>query len=445
MSYQNTRENERGFAAIWTAMLLFFLIGATALAVDVSGFYRDARFDQRTADLTCLAGVRDLPGPTAGALATAVEYAQANWDVVAPLSDSGSGDQAVLDDGAGNIVTITAGVGGDSAKMQVEVSKRSRTFFARVLNATSVQVKQLATCKSFGRGLGDLPFGAVPGSFDGILQTKNPCDTGNCRALDLPRSDSNGSGKWFIRNVALGSELTLVPHLAAIPQPADPTLVCSATNTTCSVIDQNQGVSAGQLSDGLVRGSNSAAVDGRLENPVTSTTVTTPGGRVIDADSYLDILRSGSEDPPVLVDLANFPQAPPDWLDQQPVMGAWPDFANGAIYPGQERHLYYDGVVAKCDSPRLASVPIIANLDWEPGNAVALPNGNSDPVKVVGSLLVIIDDPNDAGDFKNSDSIKTASSWILWLGPDAGCAGPNGQIGPFEPGDAKVTRLVDNN
>ena len=123
-------------------------------------------------------------------------------------------------------------------------------------------------------------------------------------------------------------------------------------------------------------------------------------------------------------------------------MGAWPDFG---AYPFQDRHLYYNGVVGKCDSPRLASIPIVANLDWVPGEPVSLPNGNSDPVKVVGSFWVIIDDPNGPEDFKNpSDTIKTASSWILWFGPDVDCLGPNGQIHPFEPGDAKVTRLVSN-
>jgi Flp pilus assembly protein TadG len=58
-------DSERGATAILVAGALVFLFGAAALAVDTSIFYGDARNDQKTADLSCLAGVMRTPTPTA--------------------------------------------------------------------------------------------------------------------------------------------------------------------------------------------------------------------------------------------------------------------------------------------------------------------------------------------------------------------------------------------
>jgi hypothetical protein len=32
---------------------------------------------------------------------------------------------------------------------------------------------------------------------------------------------------------------------------------------------------------------------------------------------------------------------------------------------------------------------------------------------------------------------------VLWLGPDASCSGTGGSVKPYEAGDIKVLRLVD--
>ncbi len=60
MSRQMHRQ-EHGIAAVWTAVILLFLIGATALAVDTSEFFQQARSQQRAVDLACLAGAAELP------------------------------------------------------------------------------------------------------------------------------------------------------------------------------------------------------------------------------------------------------------------------------------------------------------------------------------------------------------------------------------------------
>jgi Flp pilus assembly protein TadG len=425
--------NESGFSAIWVAFCLLFLLAATALAVDVSGFYETARTDQTTADLACLAGIPSMPENPAVARASAAENAQRNFPSLASATPSTSGNTLTLSDAFGNSVTITAPYGADNDKMEVSVTETDQATFGRVIGASDVPITQVAYCKVFAGGGGDLPFGAVPnGLWDGVLQTANPCDTGNCRPLDVPRSDVNGSGNRFIRNVALGVGLELVPFKNPIPPGV--AVTCTDTTPQCSVLDQNQGVSTGQLSDGLVR--EGAGATGRLQNATTSETWQSPGGRTLDGDDPDDILGPG-----IVTGSTNFPMQPPAW--DADVHGPWAGTPNGASM------IWYDDVITKCDSPRLARVPIIAQLSWAPGQAVNLPNGNSDPVKVIGFYSIVIDnpdgDPDASSDLSNSDSLKTADSVTVWYGPNARCVGPDGSTTAYSPGDIKTYRLVDPN
>jgi Flp pilus assembly protein TadG len=435
---------ERGFSAIWTAITLFFIVGVAALAVDVSGFYREAIAEQSAADLTCLAGVRDLPQSPTDALDHAVAIARQNWSDMAavPASIDMVGKTAILDDGDGNVVTIIAGYGGDNTKMSVTVSQRTPTQFGKVLGATNVQVTQEAYCKVHGLHIGDLPFGAVPGGgFDGELQTGSLCSTGNCRPLELPREDGTGAGVWFIRNVAIGGQAQLLPVKAAV----DPALLttCAPFSGPCTIINQDQGVSTGQLSDGIARGNGAAAVDGRFENPTTGSVFSSLAGRILDGDTPEEILDAdyvlgspGTFSGITGAGLTSLGQ-PPGWDGE--VHGSW-------LGIDPDRTYYYNGTVAKCDSPRLGRIPIIAQVDWGPGQPLNLPGGNSDPVKAVGFYLVVLEDPNEPSDFLNpSDSLKNLSGKILWLGPDASCSGTGGKIKPYQPGDVKVLRLVDQN
>jgi len=432
---------DRGFSAIWTAITLFFIVGVAALAVDVSGFYREATAEQSAADMTCLAGVRDLPQSPSDALDHAVAIARQNWPemATAPVTIDLVTKTAVLDNGTADVVTIVAGYGGDNTKMAVTVTQRTPTQFGKVVGADNVQITQEAYCKVNGLHLGDLPFGAVPGgAFDGELQTGDLCFNGNCRPLELPREDGTGAGVWFIRNTAIGGEAQLLPVKAGVP-PATLT-TCVPFSGPCTIVNQDQGVSTGQLSDGIARGSGSAGVDGRFQNPTTSHTFISLAGRVLDGDTPEEIL---DPDFPLfsgltgLVELTTLGAAPPGWDDD--LHGPW-------MPADPDRHYYYNGTIAKCDSPRLGRIPIIAQVDWGPGDPLNLPGGNSDPVKVIGFYLIVLEDPNESSDFLNpSDSLKNLSGKVLWLGPDASCAGTGGKIKPYEPGDAKVLRLVDKN
>ena len=418
-------------------MTLFFIMGVAALAVDVSGFYREAVAEQSAADMTCLAGVRDLPQSPSGALDHAVGIARQNWPEMAgvPATIDLTSKTAMLDNGNGDAVTIVAGYGGDATKMAVTVTQRTPTQFGKVLGADNAQITQESYCKVQGLDIGDLPFGAIPGGgFDGQLQTGTLCANGNCRPLELPREDGTGAGVWFIRNVAIGGQAQLRPVKAAVP-PAS-LITCAPFSGKCTIVNQDQGVSTGQLSDGIARGNGAAGVNGRFANPVTPSVFTSLAGRVLDGDTPEAIL---DPDYPTFsgvtgASLASLGQ-PPGW--DTDLHGVWPP-------ADLDRNYYYNGTVAKCESPRLGRIPIIAQVDWGPGVPLNLPGGNSDPVKVVGFYLVILEDPNESSDFLNpSDSLKNLSGKVTWLGPDASCSGTGGKVKPYQPGDVKVLRLVD--
>jgi hypothetical protein len=260
------------------------------------------------------------------------------------------------------------------------------------------------------------------------------CDNGNCRPLELPREDGTGASVWFIRNTAIGGQAQLLP----VKAPVDPALLttCVPFSGPCTIVNQDQGVSTGQLSDGIARGNGAAGVDGRLENPTTTSVFTSLAGRILDGDTPEEVL---DPDYPAFSGvtggaLAGLSQ-PPGWDPQ--IHGSWPPVDLDSNY-------YYNETVAKCDSPRLGRIPIIAQVDWGPGQPLNLPGGNSDPVKVVGFYLVALTDPNESSDFLNpSDSLKNLAGEILWLGPDASCSGTGGQVKPYQAGDIKVLRLVD--
>lgn len=440
--------HDDGFSAIWVAILMIFLIGSTALAVDVSGFYQEARAEQTDADLTCLAGVRELPENPAAALTHAAEFAQRNWPELASVSPVIAGSEAVLDDGNGNLVRITTPVDGESTKMKVEIGQLAETAFAKVLGAQNVRIGQVAYCKTFGLGAGVLPFGALPGGWDGGLQDPNPCgeNSGNCGRLFIKRLDgTSGSGPTAIANIGFGSDRDLVPSWGAPPPPS--AHCTTSTDVDCSVIETDTGVNAAALGAGFIL---------RLRNTAGADTTFVYGGNTLNGDTIQQVLGvpiaadiTQNDPTNYLVPLSIYGQ-PSDWMDGLHGRFATVDISN---------HYYFNGIVAKCESPRLAGNPIVAGgypdeqhddltydpAAWTPSDPFPQwPNGAKD-MKVVGSYFLYIDDPNGPEDFQGSGQLKRASSKIIWLGPDAECVGPNAPVKPWEAGDAKVSRLVDEN
>ena len=425
MTQQKHHSSDHGFSALWVAFCLFFLLGSAALAVDVSSFYETARTDQTTADLACLAGVPHLPEDAATARASAAENAQRNFPALSATAPVIAGNTLTLADGVGALVQITAPFNGDAAKMEVLVTETDQAVFGRVLGADDVPVSQVAYCKVFaGGGGGSLPFGALPGGWAGGLQAPNPCglNSGNCGALVVPRNDVNGAGPTLINNIALGADRTLRPWHGPIAGAVNCDNVGSMG--TCHIVSTDTGVSSSHLGQGFVERLN--------DDPGRSCTMSV-SGEALNCDSPAQIL---GQNPAGLY--AAMSGVQPAWWDVS-LYGGWTAAATTA-------HFYWNDAIAKCDSPRFASMPIISeDLDWDLGDPPPTwPNGQKD-VKVVGAYNVIVTDPNQTSDFHGNGNLKNAASIIMWFGADARCVGPDGSTTPFTAGSIKTFRLVDAN
>ncbi len=319
------------------AITLLFLLASAALAVDVSGFYETARTDQTTADLACLAGVPYLPEAAATARAAAAENVQRNFPSLASASATTAGCTLTLTDGAGNTALITSPVGSDSAKMQVVITETDVATFGRVIGANQVPVTQQAYCKVFAGGGSDVPFGAMPGGWDGQLQDNNPCGTnsGNCGRLYVPRDDVNGAGPQTEENIASGLDRTLKPGLW-------PSLVgCGAISAggNCNVVETNTGVNAAALGQGFRR---------RLQDTAGASQMFTYGGNQYNADTPAQILGG-----------APTTSLPPSAARLRPGGRSGSTACGGPS--NVSNHYYWNDVIAKCDSPRLISFPIVSD------------------------------------------------------------------------------------
>ncbi|MGH8935043.1 MAG: Tad domain-containing protein [Acidimicrobiia bacterium] len=380
---------DRGFAALWVAVVLLFLIGSAALAADASEFWEDARFQQNVADLTCLAGVRHLPEDPTTARQKAVDFARANWPLLQTLFPVTSGNTVTFADGEGNAVVITAPFG-EAEKMKVEVTQQPDARFGRVLGADQVTVVQNAYCKVLSPRNYDLPFGVLPGPFNGILQRDEPCgeDMGNCHAIRIPRNDAGGDeGKEFMMNIADG--------LQKILEEFDGTVRHCNDVDPCNVVQTKTGVAAGQLTKGMASEFNLPPwQEGRLRGPLFEDTFTWMG-YVENNDSFDDVV----------------------WYDGS----------------GQQW--------LRCSSPRLARVPIVERLGEGPGEG--WPPGDSIDMKILGFYWVVIDDPNSPSDFRGAN-LKRVTATQFDLQEGALCAGSGGvELGEFDPDFPKVSRLVD--
>ena len=155
------RRDESGIAAVWTAVILLFLIGATALAIDTSEFFQNARSQQRAVDLACLAGAAELPGDPSMAVEKAADFARPNQPglhliapgipttVIGNVSTWRTGD-FVLE------VETPAQYNGtaDANVMRVSLTHEAPTRFGKVFGAESTGIRQQATCLVISGGNG---------------------------------------------------------------------------------------------------------------------------------------------------------------------------------------------------------------------------------------------------------------------------------------------------
>ena len=108
-----------------------------------------------------------------------------------------------------------------------------------------------------------------------------------------------------------------------------------------------------------------------------------------------------------------------DWL----IYGT---FANSQIAANPDaKHWYYNGQAMKCDSVRIATVPIVSkDTDWDIDDSAGdWPNGRKD-MKIIGFYTVYIWEPSEIADLGGPIDAD-----IIWFGPDAAC--DNGEA--FQP------------
>ncbi|HSJ26703.1 MAG TPA: pilus assembly protein TadG-related protein, partial [Acidimicrobiia bacterium] len=397
-------DSERGATAILVAGALVFLFGAAALAVDTSMFYGDARNDQKTADLSCLAGVRE--DTDSDRIAMAAAFTRQNWPAMSgeTLTMLGATTGTITD--GTNQVFFEASYEADPNRMRVVVTDVADTTFARALGANTVNIVQEAICeRTFSQnGAGALPIGIVPGGFDGGIFNPNPCgsNSGNCGGLAIGGNGAN----TFADNIANGIQKSLSKHHGHAGT-ADPDSGLVATDcdlvgngADCNLISTKTGQMAGPLGTGFVD---------RFKNDPNATCTFVEAGEILNCDTPAQVIGGGG---PVSL-YGVFGATPPPWWETS-IYGPW-SAADTAS------HYWHDGVVAKCDSPRRSLVPVVDDDDnWDIGSpASAWPNGVNSHVKVIALVDIIVVHPNSGADFLGNGNAKQVTADIIWYGPNA--------------------------
>ena len=172
--------DESGIAALWTAIVLLFLLGATALAVDTSEFFQQARSQQRAVDLACLAGAAELPGDPAMAVQKAADFVRPNQRGLMAISPTSpttivgntstwmTGNFVLEMETPAAVQRVPSG-----AIMRVTLRQQAPTRFGKVLGADSTEILQDAYCGAFtGVRTGIIPIG-VPNGFGGDHQVRS--------------------------------------------------------------------------------------------------------------------------------------------------------------------------------------------------------------------------------------------------------------------------------
>jgi uncharacterized membrane protein len=143
--------SQRGVSAVITAGSLLLLMGAAAIAVDVSGFYEQASSQRRAADLACLAGVAELPENPTLAVSTAAEFVAPNHPRLADLPALPDGGSIVagvnLYTVGDHAVEIETPYNGSSTLMRVSILQAAGTTFARAIGANQVDILEYAVCE----------------------------------------------------------------------------------------------------------------------------------------------------------------------------------------------------------------------------------------------------------------------------------------------------------
>ncbi len=420
MTFRRIGADETGIAAVWTAVVLLFLIGATALAVDTSEFFQQARSQQRAVDLACLAGAAELPSDPAMAVQKAADFARPNQRGLntitpgTPTTKVGNVSNWTTGDFVLEVETpaVYDGVP-DPHVMRVSLSQEAPTRFGKVLGAASAGIRQEAYClvSQTSGGPGLLPLGALPNGFSGDLFDCAAKVTGNCGAL----APFGTGGSTFRDAIGAGQDGEFEKHHGneALPDPDTGNIVIPCPeNGPCNATDTETGNMVGPFNQGM---------DDRLASAAGATCVENGS---FNCDSLAQVIGS----PPQTLEAA-FPGGPPAW---------WKASLYGAFATYKSNQFYWDGDIDKCDSPRLGTVPIVVwNDNWDIGDPrLTWPNGRKQ-MKIVGFYTVYLREPDTATELYGNGLGLTVAD-VIWFGPNATCDGV-----PFSPyGSPPVTTGV---
>jgi hypothetical protein len=427
---------EDGMVAIWGALTFLFIVGAVAFAADTSGFFKSARADQTTADLACLAGVQELPSQPINALNYAEANARTNFPRIASGTVSNAANQRTITFG-GHQVVISTNWTGDPKKMRVQVTSAEPRTFSRIWGSADVPVRQEAICESIPAlgGPGVMPIYGLPGGFSGDLFDCAEKITGNCGAID-----SGSGGNAWRDALDDGIDAQFEKHHGNWTSPDADTgrvgTVCSPPSfaNPCNAADTEPGDMSGPFNQGMAN---------RLSRIAGADCVQ---GGDFNCDSLSQVIHGGAT-PPAIPTLASaFGGTPPSW---------WEPSIYGAYGTYSASHYYYDGDIEKCDSPRLATVPIM-NFDPPPPNPPSgIPNNwdiggprgtlggpGRKVMKIVGFYTIYIREPDNRSDVGNGNGngLNQIVADVVWFGPNATCDGNPVQFhgGPPVPGSVKL-------
>ena len=106
----------------------------------------------------------------------------------------------------------------------------------------------------------------------------------------------------------------------------------------------------------------------------------------------------------------------------------WQSSLYGPYSSVKNSQYYYNGTGIKCDSPRLATIPIVdfehKNYNhWDLGDPnSSWPNGRK-MMKVIGFYTVYIREPANRSDVGNGggNGLNQIVADVVWFGPDATC------------------------
>lgn len=368
--------SETGASALLIAVSMLFLLGAAALAVDSSGFFNQARGQQRAADLACLAGAPHLPTDAPTAVQKAAEFVRPNHPGLNAL-DLASGittgnTTTFVSNDASFAVEIETPVLYDgqlsSSVMRVSILQAVDTNFGRVIGTEQVDVLQDAYCGAFTPfGGGIIPVGVGGGFGGGIIKfNRSDCNddvltdsgSGVCNYLDIDRADDLGGGGADVLayNFMLGADWPLGCNSAwTTPGPPDNCNIemdsdvrCTNDPTLqCNQVVSKSGTVASSVFDGFIGGKGTYL--GRL--------------------AYYDASNDDPSNPHVKAQQAwstwstpNSPQRPIEWnsstIDNlNSIYGCTPSFPNASYFDADYSGPFDPGGPQNCDPGEVDDQP----------------------------------------------------------------------------------------